>query len=663
MALNAKVRRSEWIANVQNNPDFAATYLKGSLIMKHPSLIDFREKSDKANICNKRYETTKDRAIRLEKEQQNAILEKLEYRQDDPLRKYFYRSRQNLKEVQPPLRYQPRDKMERIKQTIDTNQRVNLEQLNNKMLHFPVFNEDERQKWITKNGISMEGFKVQNTALWKEVQNNNEAGLSPFLGGLQEIADKLTIRPRLIHKELSQSPFSSTIAQDPWRNKLIQSNSLRSMKTLKASLDCLKTKNSVTFTLPELKMSKKQQDNSDRSIDDRSRNGSLEQAKTQKYFTNSNTNFYFGNHQKQESEPSQYLPTENQIESDRTIQATHPPVLGNFESPDKQESLDLQSSPLKKPLKVIKPHSKVVNINPIQNLMRKNDYQQTQSLKQVFVEWNSNPHLNIQNHDTSAYNNSYNANFSTVVEKLNDQHLTKKIYDQKLYFQSASSNVVKEKSHIFEGEKSYDTIQPANKNINSFNMTGNLFSNQTTQKSFNYPLKTKRMSVEDLKSEIEKQRLADMLTNTLIKKTSMKDLANQTLTNKEEQNDTTNLTHSQINKSNIYLNLPQKNSMKGSQSYKVLPGVSPISKDMMSTVYDNSHLTNLDKQYSKEFSFQRSPNNQSKFLNQNIAKKVLQRGNETQQQSPSQSIINEGSPVDLLKRKKAVAQMLDHFFK
>lgn len=36
--------------------------------MKHPSLINFREKSDKANICNKRYETAKERALRLEKE-------------------------------------------------------------------------------------------------------------------------------------------------------------------------------------------------------------------------------------------------------------------------------------------------------------------------------------------------------------------------------------------------------------------------------------------------------------------------------------------------------------------------------------------------------------------------------------------------------------------
>lgn len=55
------------------------------------------------------------------------------------------------------------------------------------------------------------------------------------------------------------------------------------MKTLKASLDCLKTKNSVTFTLPELK-TKKQNNTSE---DDITRNGSLELPK-KNYFTSSN---------------------------------------------------------------------------------------------------------------------------------------------------------------------------------------------------------------------------------------------------------------------------------------------------------------------------------------------------------------------------------------
>lgn len=36
----------------------------------------------------------------------------------------------------------------------------------------------------------------------------------------------------------------------------------------------------------------------------------------------------------------------------------------------------------------------------------------------------------------------------------------------------------------------------------------------------------KRMSIEDIKGEIEKQRLHEMLSKSIIRNTSMKDLAN-----------------------------------------------------------------------------------------------------------------------------------------
>ncbi len=72
-----------------------------------------------------------------------------------------------------------------------------METLNNKMLHFPVFNEDERGKWLTRKGFSVDGYKVKNTALWDEIQNNCPAGVSLYLGGLKEIGDKLLLRPRV----------------------------------------------------------------------------------------------------------------------------------------------------------------------------------------------------------------------------------------------------------------------------------------------------------------------------------------------------------------------------------------------------------------------------------------------------------------------------------
>ena len=40
--------------------------MNGSMLLKHPSLHDFRPQCDKKQIINKRYELAKDRASRLE---------------------------------------------------------------------------------------------------------------------------------------------------------------------------------------------------------------------------------------------------------------------------------------------------------------------------------------------------------------------------------------------------------------------------------------------------------------------------------------------------------------------------------------------------------------------------------------------------------------------
>ena len=52
------------------------------------------------------------------------------------------------------------------------------------MLHFPVFNEDHRDKWVSKKSMSYEGYKVEKSTLWKEIHNCNIAGKEPYIGGL-----------------------------------------------------------------------------------------------------------------------------------------------------------------------------------------------------------------------------------------------------------------------------------------------------------------------------------------------------------------------------------------------------------------------------------------------------------------------------------------------
>jgi hypothetical protein len=75
--------------------DFIA-YHQGSILLKHPSLHDFRPPCDKPQVINKRYETSKARAERIEGESKRAILEKLMFNEREPNRKYYLRQRENL---------------------------------------------------------------------------------------------------------------------------------------------------------------------------------------------------------------------------------------------------------------------------------------------------------------------------------------------------------------------------------------------------------------------------------------------------------------------------------------------------------------------------------------------------------------------------------------
>lgn len=244
------------------------------------------------------------------------------------------------------------------------------------------------------------------------------------------------------------------------------------------------------------------------------------------------------------------------------------------------------------------------------------------------------------------------------MEKLNDQHFNNKIYDQKLYFQSAQNTVFREKSHLYETEKTFlntiDSIDKPAKKVNPFSLTdGGGFGKAKKELSY---LHTKRQSIEDMKAELEKQRLHEMLSQSIQKKSSMKELAAQALAqlelgNTTEANDTTNLTSSVFTRT---LNPAAQNSvaksvhLRGSMSQKVLPGISPISnfKDFQSTAQDVTMM--------------KTPNNRYKQAT-NILQKQTSMGHiqafEGAQGSPNTSAYQEqnNSSVDLMRRKKAVA--------
>lgn len=82
------------------------------------------------------------------------------------------------------MRYKPKDRLERIRDTIDSNPRVSLDQLDTKKLYFPNFKEEDRSKWLTKQGFSFDGFKQRKTTFWKEINNNCKSGINLYTDGL-----------------------------------------------------------------------------------------------------------------------------------------------------------------------------------------------------------------------------------------------------------------------------------------------------------------------------------------------------------------------------------------------------------------------------------------------------------------------------------------------
>jgi hypothetical protein len=46
------------------------------------------------------------------------------------------------------------------------------------------FRQEEKKKFMTTGGFTMNGYKSVGNPFWKEITNGNEPGASPYLGGL-----------------------------------------------------------------------------------------------------------------------------------------------------------------------------------------------------------------------------------------------------------------------------------------------------------------------------------------------------------------------------------------------------------------------------------------------------------------------------------------------
>jgi hypothetical protein len=75
--------------------------------------------------------------------------------------------------------------------------------------------------------MTHEGYKTTKTQKWAEITSANVLGTEPFIGGVKEIGDKASVRPRNVHKEITSIPLMIGLtAEDRHRNNLVNSHSV-----------------------------------------------------------------------------------------------------------------------------------------------------------------------------------------------------------------------------------------------------------------------------------------------------------------------------------------------------------------------------------------------------------------------------------------------------
>lgn len=122
--------------------------------------MDFREKSDKANIYVRKYMTGSDRASQKKFEFEQSFLKKGKY--SSP-KNQIHRSKGLLSQIQSNMRMQPSSSMHRIQQRINTQSKYDLEP-QDKSLPFPLQKTINKNLWQTKSGFSIQ----QRNREWKK---------------------------------------------------------------------------------------------------------------------------------------------------------------------------------------------------------------------------------------------------------------------------------------------------------------------------------------------------------------------------------------------------------------------------------------------------------------------------------------------------------------
>jgi hypothetical protein len=130
--------------------------------------------------------------------------------------------------------------------------RVEFEPTDMTTFNFPTFREQDSSKWKTKIGVSLKDWNAKNKSFQNEVENMIAPGTEPFVDGTESIGLSMIAREPDRTRDISPAQFSGIIpADNHWRSQLLLTNSIRSQKSIEASLHISKPKRLGTvYNLP-----------------------------------------------------------------------------------------------------------------------------------------------------------------------------------------------------------------------------------------------------------------------------------------------------------------------------------------------------------------------------------------------------------------------------
>ncbi|CDW87461.1 UNKNOWN [Stylonychia lemnae] len=229
--------------------------MNGAVVNTHPTHVVFRErqmeneKHQGDGVYVKTFETSKNKADRMEQEHNERYLDRDQYNdKDEPGKKFteFVRKRDKLEEIHKHgrVRYNAyNSESDRVSRVLNKSP-LSLEPLKTQKLVYPEWRVVEKEQWKSKQ--DMQPIKeMQSWQIWKDLSAERDVPLIATGDGCEPFLSKITKIQRDPRKKFLEKPkeFMAFSRNDLRRDQaILQTNSLRSFGSIKGLINLISQK-------------------------------------------------------------------------------------------------------------------------------------------------------------------------------------------------------------------------------------------------------------------------------------------------------------------------------------------------------------------------------------------------------------------------------------